>query len=29
MPKQTLAAPIDEQRGLERGFSRYQSRLIE
>jgi predicted MFS family arabinose efflux permease len=28
MPEQTLAAPIDEQRGLERGFSRYQSRLI-
>ena len=28
MPEQTLTAPIDEQRGLERGFSRYQSRLI-
>ena len=28
MPEQTLAAPIDERQELERGFSRYQARLI-
>jgi len=28
MPEQMLATPIDEQQELERGFSRYQSRLI-
>jgi predicted MFS family arabinose efflux permease len=28
MTEQTLAAPIDDQQKLERGFSRYQSRLV-
>jgi len=28
MPEQTLAAPINERQELERGFSRYQARLI-
>lgn len=28
MPEQTLAAPIDEQQELARGFSRYQTRLV-